>query len=138
MKKSAKKTGRSIRPARSPVLAIRIPAPIYDELKKAAKTAGATLSEYVAQLIIRGQEWQETIGDARKLLAQAKAEADRIPKAALEAEMRRQNWRLIRGKGWQPSEMHRLPPHGLIAEPETTAIPARVGNFTAAADVLDP
>ena len=56
MKKSAK-TGRAIRPSRSPVLPIRVPQPIYDELKKAAKTAGMTMSEYVNRLITNGQEW---------------------------------------------------------------------------------
>jgi hypothetical protein len=98
MKISAK-TGRSIRPPRSPVLAIRIPAPVYGEIKKAAKTAGMTLSEYVAQLITRGQEWQETIGEARRLLAESK----RIIDDNLKAEMRRQGWVPLHGSPyWLP------------------------------------
>jgi len=83
MKKSVK-TGRlritrtaprvSIRPVRSPVIAIRVPKPVHDEIQRAAKKAGMTMSEYVAQLITRGQEWQDVIGELRDLVHQIKAE----------------------------------------------------------------
>jgi hypothetical protein len=66
MKKSVRKRGGgSIRPARSPVLAIRVPAPVHKAITKAAAKAKMTISDYVAQLIIRGQEFQEIIGVMR-------------------------------------------------------------------------
>jgi hypothetical protein len=98
MKKSAK-TGQAIRPPRSPVLAIRVPGPVYGELKKAAKIAGTTLSEYVQQLIARGREWQDTIGEAKRLLTESK----RIIGENLIAEMRRQGWVPLHGSPyWLP------------------------------------
>jgi len=75
------------------VIAIRIPKPMHDGIRKAAKTAGMTLSDYVAQLIIRGQEWQETIGEAKRLLTESK----RAAHDNLIAEMRRQGWAPLRG-----------------------------------------
>jgi hypothetical protein len=119
MKKAVKKSGRAIRPARSPVIAIRVPAPMHEAITKAAKDAEMTMSEYVAQLISRGQEWQDVIGDARKLLSQAKAEAKRIVDSALELHLRRQNWRPDGAGGWRPPEVHGLPPDGF--NPEVTA-----------------
>ena len=114
MRRSRKKTaGSAIRPARSPVLAIRVPAPVLDDIKRAAATAGMTISDYAAQLIMRGQEWQEVIGDARGLLQQAKAEAKRLVNSTLETELRRLNWRPEHGTGkWLPPEVHGLPPNG--------------------------
>ncbi len=101
MRRSRKKTGGSaIRPARSPVLAIRIPA------------AGMTLSDYAARLLTRGQEAQEGIVEARGLLQRAKTEAKRIVDSSLETALRRQNWRPDGMGKWGPPELHGLPPDG--------------------------
>lgn len=127
MKKSAK-TGRAIRPQRSPVLPIRVPKPDYDKLKSAAKDSGMTLSEYVWRLIARGQEWQESIAAARNLLRQANAEAKRIVKSTLVAELRRHNWKrdAVRGT-WAPPEVHGFPPDGFRDEPaESPALDPRI------------
>jgi molybdopterin converting factor small subunit len=134
MKKSAK-TGRAIRPPRSPVLAIRVPAPVYGELKKAAKTVGMTLSDYVAQLIANGKEWQAAFGDARKLMQWANAESQRIVDAALKTELRRRNWKPDETGCWRPPEVHRLPPNGFI-DPAKLTPPALEAEPASAA--LDP
>jgi hypothetical protein len=113
MKKSAK-TGRSIRPPRSPVLAIRVPQPVYGELKKAAKIAGMTLSDYVQQLITNGKEWRDAFGNARKLMQWANTEARRTVRGALETELRRRNWKRNEKGHWEPPEVHGYPPNGFI------------------------
>jgi hypothetical protein len=116
MKKSVKKTGGggSIRPARSPVIAIRVPEPVHGGIVRAAKEAGMTMSEYVAQLITRGQEWQDAIGDARKLLHQTKIEAKRIVSSTLETELRHRNWKRNEKGWWAPPEVHGFPADGFI------------------------
>jgi hypothetical protein len=132
MKKSAK-TGRAIRPQRSPVLPIRVPKPVYDALKKEAKTAGMTLSEFVNRLIDRGREWHETIGDARKLLQQANAEAKRIVDSSIEAVHRRHNWKRNEKGWWAPPEVHGLPADGFVeGEPSELVAEPRLDPLIAA------
>ena len=122
MKKAVKKSGGSIRPERSPVIAIRVPAPLHQAITKTAKASGVTMSEYVAQLIARGQEWQGLIDSARNVLSQANAEAKRMVDSALEAELRRRNWKRNAATGsWTPPEVHGLPPDGFIAAAEAAA-----------------
>jgi hypothetical protein len=133
MKKSAK-TGRSIRPPRSPVLAIRVPAPLYRELKKAAKIAGKTLSDYVAQMISHGKEWQEAIGHSRNLIRHASAEAERIENDTLKTTLRRRTWKRNEKGYWAPPEVHGYPPNGFIeGEPgELVATPTLDPRIVAA------
>jgi hypothetical protein len=119
MSKSTKRSGRSIRPERSPVIAIRVPAPLHEEVSKAAKAAGRTISEHMAEIVARGQEWQGLINEARNVLQQANAEAKRIVRGTLETELRRRNWKREADTGkWVPPEVHGYPPDGFIADPD--------------------
>jgi hypothetical protein len=61
MKKAQKKTPRPIRPV-NPVIAARVPKPLYDRIAASAAANGRSLAEEVASLIRRGFEW----GDAYK------------------------------------------------------------------------
>lgn len=125
MKKPRKTSGGAIRPARSPVIAIRVPTPVHAAITKAAKDAGLTISEYVARLIARGEEWTAAIGDASNLLAQARAEARRIVGSTLEAEHRRHNWKRNEKGWWAPPEAHGLPANGFTeTKPTESAVTA--------------
>lgn len=115
MKRYRRKTG---------VIAIRIPAPALDEIKKEATAASMSISDYTQQLITRGREWQSAIGEARNLLQTANAEAKRIVSSKLEGELRRRNWRLEHDTGkWVPPGVHQLPADGFI-EPTEPAMAA--------------
>ena len=58
--KKPKKAARSIRPlGRSPVIAVRVPGPLYERITKSAKDNGRSMSEEMAALIQRGFDWTD-------------------------------------------------------------------------------
>jgi hypothetical protein len=111
----------------TPVIAVRVSEVLHLRIQAAASKAGRSMSEQMAWLLENAFEWQRALGDrdamleqARRLLHDANEHAKRIPKDALELEMRRQNWRRTE-RGWIPPEVHGLPPNGFIAAAEAAA-----------------
>jgi hypothetical protein len=113
---------------KTPVVAVRVSAELQLRIKAAAARSGRSMSEEMAWLLDNGFKWQRALGDrdamleqARQLLHAANEHASRIPKDALELELRRQNWRYNpETRGWESPEVHRLPANGFIAEPTAT------------------
>jgi hypothetical protein len=110
---------RPIKPiGRSPVVAIRVPAPLHARITAEAKRAGMSMSEFMAGQLWRSFEWQDAFNDRVAMLKEAAAESKRVIAGNLEAEMRRQGWSRLHGtEYWLPPGM--VPRSGFIAgEPE--------------------
>jgi hypothetical protein len=111
----------------TPVIAVRVPELLRQRIRRSAAQSQRTMSEEMAWLLENSFKWQQAQGDcdkilekARRLLHEASEYAQRIPKDALELELRRQNWRRLADTGhWLPPEVHKLPPNGF--NPEVTA-----------------
>ena len=100
MTKKSTRKGRSARPAgRSPVIAVRVEAPLYWQIKDAAKQSKQTMSEMMAALLRSAFEWQAAFADVKAL----KAEFKRLTQDNLEAAMRREGWAPLHGSPyWLP------------------------------------
>jgi hypothetical protein len=119
MKKSVQKTHSP-----TPVIAVRVPALLHLRIQTSAAQAGRSMSSEMARLLEGGlkrdQELAERgpiLDEARRLLHEASEHARRIPKDALELELRRQNWRRNPKGGWDPPEVHGLPSNEFIPSP---------------------
>ena len=89
MKKAAGK-GRSRRPAgRSPVIAVRVDAPLYEKILASAKQSQRTMSEEMAWLLQFSFEMQAAFGTAKEAYGRFK----RLNEDTLQSEMRRYGWR---------------------------------------------
>ena len=64
MTKSPKAFGRR---GRSPVIAVRVPAPLHKRIIDSAKASGRSMSEEMASLLERGFQWQAMLAKLERL-----------------------------------------------------------------------
>jgi hypothetical protein len=114
-----KKLRKAVRPRDpQPVIAVRVPASLHQRITRAAKRSGRTMSDEMAHLLALGFEMQDAFGDRLQIIREANAQAAQIQRSALEAALRRANWRRLGGTPyWLPPEAHGLPPNPQWLDP---------------------
>ena len=84
------------------MIAVRVPEPLYRQIKEAAKESKQTMSEAMAWGLTRAFEWQAAFYDAKRL----STEFQQRMKEDLKMEMRRHGWRPLHGSPyWLPPEV---------------------------------
>ena len=116
MKKSSKKSRPFPPRPVAPVLAIRVPSALHQQIQEEAKRTGATMSETAAGLLARALEWhasfltrEQIISEARRILAETSADCRRIRTETLRVTLKQQNWRELENGHWLPPELHSIP-----------------------------
>ena len=71
-----KKPGPPAKYGRRPTLTIRVPMPVYRELRATAAAAGKSISETIEQRLSAWSELEALRADARRMVAEAKAAVD--------------------------------------------------------------
>jgi hypothetical protein len=100
-----------------PVIAVRVPAPLHRRIQKEAKRAGVPMSELMASLINSAFEWQAVFGER----AQMRDEIRRVENEAVEATLRRKNWKKDQEGRWAPPEVHGFEAGGFKSNAEIEA-----------------
>jgi hypothetical protein len=88
--RAKKKLGRPSTGKR-PVLAARLHEPLHEKIRLAAEANGLSISEEAERRLERSFEWEQTFGDAKKLMA----DAEKTLAKGLEARMRQAGYQPI-------------------------------------------
>ena len=118
---------KSIRPVgRSPVIYVRVPRELHQQIKASAKLAKQPMSEHMSALLTEAFNWRAAFHDHRSLMAESK----RLIRENLTAEMRRQGWKPFSGSPyWLPPGA--VPTSGFI-EAEVNELERRISALKSA------
>lgn len=111
-KKSRGKARRLTKPlGQNPVIAVRVSAPLYEQIAASAKQAQQTMSEHMQTLLASAFDWraiflhrQQMIEEARRIVQETAAECERLRIVNLTNELRRRNWKRNEKGWWAPPE----------------------------------
>lgn len=118
--KARKATPRPVRPV-TPVIAVRVPAPLHARITITAELRGQSLSETMAQLITQGLDWSEAFGDHREFFQRQREEVRRLLAGDIKAGLLARGWTIVRdSKGGAPVELFAPPEAGF---PRSAFIP---------------
>lgn len=95
MKKSKKAT-RSIKPVgRSPVIAVRVPEPLHQRIKKVAGDREQSMSETMADLITKGLDWTEAFGEHQTFFRGEREKVRQLLKGDIKAGLLERGWTIV-------------------------------------------
>ena len=97
----ARRTRPSKPKGRNPVIAGRVPEPLHQQIKQAARASGRSMSEEMAWRVERSFEWEKQFGEIKKTLDEHEAQLKKSMQDH-EAMLDRGAEAYLRSKGFSP------------------------------------